>query len=154
MADEPWNDARITAFGMLLEAHSAVRTQVERDLETATGFPVTWFEVLLRLARSPQRRLRMAELARQIGLSTSGLTRLIDRVEEAGYVERASCPSDRRGAEAVLTAKGAKALRDAVPAHLDSLDRHVAGALGDDIGQLETLLRRLRDHNGPGLCPG
>jgi len=83
---EPWDDPRITAFGMLLEAHAAVVTQVNRDLEATSGIPITWMEVLLRLARSPGHRLRMAELARQVGLSTSGLTRLIDRVEHAGYV--------------------------------------------------------------------
>jgi DNA-binding MarR family transcriptional regulator len=151
---EPWDDPRITAFGMLLEAHAAVLTQVGREFEEAAGIPVTWFEVLLRLARSPDQRLRMAELARQVGLSTSGLTRLADRIEHAGYVRREACPTDRRGAEAVLTEEGADVLRKAVPAHLESLERRVAGPLGDDIRQLEDLLRKLRDFNGPGVCPG
>ena len=151
---EPWDDPRITAFGMLLEAHAAVLTQVGREFEEAAGIPVTWFEVLLRLARSPGQRLRMAELARQVGLSTSGLTRLIDRVEAAGYVRREACPTDRRGAETVLTEAGADVLRKAVPAHLETLDRRVAQPLGEEIHQLEDLLRRLRDHNGPGMCPG
>ena len=154
MADEPWDDPRITAFGMLLEAHAAVLTQVGREFEDAAGIPVVWAELLLRLARSPGHRLRMAELARQVGLSTSGLTRLIDRVESAGYVRREACPTDRRGAEAVLTDEGADVLRKAMPAHLESLDRHLASALGEDLPKLEDLLRTLRDHNGPGLCPG
>lgn len=149
---EPWEDPRITAFGMLLEAHAAVITQVNRDLEATSGIPVTWFEVLLRLARSPHHRLRMAELARQVGLSTSGLTRLVDRVEHAGYVERAACPTDRRGAEAVLTEEGEAVLRAAVPAHLESIEAHLASILGDDLSTLEDLLRRLRDRVGPGEC--
>jgi DNA-binding MarR family transcriptional regulator len=154
MADELWDDPRITAFGRLLEAHAAVLTQVGREFEDAAGIPVLWAELLLRLARSPGHRLRMAELARQVGLSTSGLTRLIDRVESTGYVRRDACPTDRRGAEAVLTEDGADVLRKAMPAHLESLDRHLASALGDDLPKLEDLLRTLRDHNGPGLCPG
>lgn len=150
---DPWDDPRITAFGMLLEAHAAVITQVNRDLEASAGIPVSWFEVLLRLARSPEHALRMAELARQVGLSTSGLTRLVDRIEEAGYVRREACPSDRRGANAVLTSEGEALLRTAVPHHLDSLEQRVAGPVGKDLGTLEAILRTLRDSNGPGLCP-
>jgi DNA-binding MarR family transcriptional regulator len=150
---ELWDDPRITAFGMLLEAHSAVRTQVGRDFEASAGIPVGWAEVLLRLARTPGHRLRMAELARQVGLSTSGLTRLIDRIEEAGYVRREACPTDRRGAESVLTDEGARVLEKAMPAHLDSIERHLAGPLGRDMDTFEELLRRVRDANGPGLCP-
>lgn len=150
---EPWDDPRITTFGMLLEAHAAVITNVNRELEASIGIPVSWFEVMIRLARSEGQRLRMAELARQVGLSTSGLTRLIDRIEEAGYVARQACKEDRRGANAVLTEEGAAILRKAVPGHLDSLDIHVAQPLGDRLGTLEDLLRLLRDSNGPGLCP-
>jgi DNA-binding MarR family transcriptional regulator len=150
---EPWDDPRITAFGMLLEAHAAVITQVSRDLEASAGIPVSWFEVLLRLARSPGHALRMAELARQVGLSTSGLTRLVDRIEEAGHVRREACPSDRRGANAVLTEGGLDLLRTAVPRHLDSLEQRVAGPVGSRLGALEDLLRTLRDSNGPGQCP-
>lgn len=150
---EPWDDPRITTFGMLLEAHAAVITQVNRELEATSGIPVSWFEVLLRLARSEGGRLRMAELARQVGLSTSGLTRLIDRIEEAGYVRREACKEDRRGANAVLTDDGAALLRKAVPPHLDSLEVHLAQPLGDRMATLRDLLQLVRDSNGPGLCP-
>lgn len=151
---EPWDDPRITAFGMLLEAHAAVISEVNRELEAAIGIPVTWFEVLIRLSRTPEQQLRMAELAGQVGLSTSGLTRLVDRIEDAGYVRREACPSDRRGAFAVLTPEGAALLRKAVPHHLESLERHVAIPLGADLEPLTELLRRLRDANAPGSCPG
>ena len=151
--DEPWDDPRITAFGMLLEAHAAVLTHVGRDLEASSGIPVAWMEVLLRLARSPQQRLRMAELARQVGLSTSGLTRLIDRIEQAGYVGRQACATDRRGAEAVLTDEGQAVLRSALPAHLESIETNLVAPLGDDVRLLEDLLRRVRDGIGPGECP-
>lgn len=139
-------DPRITAFGMLLEAHAAVVAAVSRDLEEQSGMPVGWFEVLIRLSRSPGQRLRMSELASQVALSTSGLTRLVDRVEAAGYIRREACPSDRRGAFAALTDAGAEALAAALPAHLESVERHVAAPLGPGgLAQLEELLRRLRD---------
>ena len=150
---EPWDDPRITAFGMLLEGFAAVMTQVERDLDATVGIPVSWFEVLLRLSRSPEHRLRMAELARQVGLSTSGLTRLIDRIEHEGYVRREACPTDRRGAHAVLTDECEALMRKALPPHLDSIEAHLAGPLGADLAALERLMRTVRDANGPGACP-
>ena len=151
---EPWDDPRITAFGMFLEAHAAVMSTVGKELADTAGIPVPWFEVLLRLARSPEQRLRLGELAAQVGLSTSGLTRLVDRIEEAGLVERQACPTDRRGAHAAITDDGLAVLRDALPFHLDAIDRALAKPLGDDLDGLTSLLRTVRDANGPGSCPG
>jgi len=149
---ELWDDTRIAAFGTFIEAFAAVMTKVETELDRTAGVPVTWFEVLLRLARSPEHRLRMAELARQVGLSTSGLTRLIDRVEEAGYVRREVCATDRRGAHAILTDDGMTLLRTALPPHLASIEAHVAGPLGAELATFERLLRTLRDANDAGGC--
>jgi MarR family 2-MHQ and catechol resistance regulon transcriptional repressor len=140
------DDPRITAFGLLLEAHAAVSGAVAADLVRTSRLPVAEFEVLLRLSRSPGQRLRLTELARQVGLSTSGLSRLVDRAVDARLVRRAPCPSDRRGAFAVLTAEGEAALAEALPAHLESLERHVVEPLDDgDLAALTDLLRRLRD---------
>lgn len=148
------DDERITAFGMLLEAHAAVTGAVNRELESTAGMPITWFEVLLRLSRSPGRRLRMSELAAQVGLSHSGLTRLVDRVIAAGLVGREACPEDRRGAFAVLTDEGADALDAALAGHLDSIDRHLAAPLGDDgLAALTDLLRTVRDATSAGERP-
>jgi MarR family 2-MHQ and catechol resistance regulon transcriptional repressor len=149
---EAWDDERVATFGMFIEAFAAVVTKVESELDRTAGVPITWFEVLLRLARTPDHRLRMAELARQVGLSTSGLTRLVDRIEAAGYVRREVCATDRRGAHAVLTDEGEALLRAALPPHLETIERLVAGPLGPDLATFERLLRTLRDHNGPGEC--
>jgi len=151
---EPWDDERIAAFGLFVEAFASVLARVEGELDGAAGVPVTWLEVLVRLARTPDRRLRMAELARQVGLSTSGLTRLVDRVEAAGYVRRESCATDRRGAHAVLTAPGEQLLRTALPPYLGSIQTHLTGPLGADLAIFERLLRTLRDANRSGDCPG
>ena len=148
------DDERITAFGMLLEAHAAVTTKVNRELEATVGMPITWFELLLRLSRSPGQRLRMSDLAAQVGLSHSGLTRLVDRVIDAGYVKREACPDDRRGAFAVLTDAGADALGTAMAGHLESIERHLAGPLGPDgLTTLTDLLRTVRDAAWAGTVP-
>lgn len=148
------NDERITAFGMLLEAHAAVTQVVNRELEATAGMPITWFEVLLRLSRSPGQRLRMSDLAGQVGLSHSGLTRLVDRVIDAGFVRREACPEDRRGAFAVLTDAGDGALGAALSGHLDSIERHLAAPLGPGgMAELTDLLRTLRDAAWAGARP-
>src|SRR5919112_4727186 len=118
------DDPRITAFGLLHEATRAVMSAVSAALAGATDVPTAEFEVLIRLSRSPGQRLRLTELANQVRLSTSGLSRLVDRVEAAGLVRREACPSDRRGAFAVLTEEGEAALAAALPAHLESLERN------------------------------
>jgi DNA-binding MarR family transcriptional regulator len=140
------NDGRITAFGMLLEAHAALVATVGRELESETRLPITWFEILIRLGRTPGQRLRMTELASQAALSTSGLTRLINRLEEVDLIRREACSSDRRGAFAVLTDTGLKALEAALPSHLDSLGRHLEEPLGtDQLQALTAMLETLRD---------
>ena len=140
------DDARITAFGLLLEAHAALTASVGRDLEAETGLPLTWFEVLLRLAGSPERHLRMSDLASEIVLSTSGLTRVIDRMEEAGLVTRQACPVDRRVFHAVLTDAGAEAVEKALPSHTASIQKHLVDPLGTErVNQLAADLRILRD---------
>lgn len=150
----PCDDDRITAFGMLLEAHAAVTGAVNRELEGTAGMPITWFEVLIRLSRSPQQRLRMSDLAAQVGLSHSGLTRLVDRVIEAGFVRREACPDDRRGAFAVLTDAGAAALEGALGGHLESIECHLAEPLGrEGMVALTDLLRTLRDAAWAGTPP-
>lgn len=142
---DPADDDRITAFGLFIEAFTAVHAIVERELEEVTDVSAAEFGVLLRLARTPGGHLRMTDLAAGAGLSTSGMTRLVDRLETNALVERAACPNDRRGLEAVLTAKGRALVDDVLPAHLASLERHVSGPLHGDLARLEEPMRALRD---------
>jgi DNA-binding MarR family transcriptional regulator len=79
--------------------------------------------VLVQLANAPDRMLRMSELAKAVLLTRSGLTRLVDRLERRGLVERRSCPSDARGFHAVLTAEGLRRLKEARPTHLAGVRR-------------------------------
>lgn len=140
------DDPRISVFGMLLEAHAALVGTVGRDLEEVSNLPLSSFGILLRLARTPGRRLRMTELAGQAALSTSGLTRLADRLEEAGYLRRDPCSSDRRASLAVLTDLGAEVVAKALPSHLDCLERIMAEPLGPEgIVELTAMLATVRD---------
>src|SRR5438105_5022694 len=87
----------------LLQAHSVVVEAVEREMQRDVGLPLAWFDVLIQLANAPDGRLRMQDLARSVLLSKSGLTRLVDRLVDAGLVGRAACEGDRRVTYAVLT---------------------------------------------------
>jgi MarR family transcriptional regulator, 2-MHQ and catechol-resistance regulon repressor len=139
-------DERITLVGLLFEAHAAVARATQPTLE-AHGLSPQWFEALIRLARSPEQRLRMSELAASMtSITPSGLTRLIDRLEEAGLVQRERCPSDRRGAFAVLTPAGKDKVDDVLPAHLTDLEAAMSGLFDPaERTELDTMLRRIRD---------
>jgi MarR family 2-MHQ and catechol resistance regulon transcriptional repressor len=146
------DDDRITLMGLLAETHTKLTRILGATLEDGCGLPLTWFDVLIRLARSPQQRLTMTQLATQVSLTTGGVTRLIDRIAEAGYVERQNCPSDRRSVYVALTAAGSEKLHEAVAAHLKDLERHLFEPL--DAGERVALagaLRKLRGEWGSAL---
>jgi DNA-binding MarR family transcriptional regulator len=144
---EHLDDPRIEAYGMLIEAHNELHNALQRNLDAQAGVPVGWLSVLIRLARSPGERLRMTVLARDMTMSTSGLTRLIDRMEADGVVQRQACPEDRRGLLAVLTDRGRSVLASSAPCHVADLERLLGGALDErELDQLTGLLRRVRDH--------
>lgn len=140
----------LTTVGLLVESNAGLLLAAERRLDTATGLSVQWFEVLLRLVRTPGRRLRMSDLAAQTTLSASGLTRVVDRLEAAGLVRREACPSDRRGAFATLTDDGERRIAHAVPVHIEHMVEILEGTFAaDELAALTGLLRRLRDVVNP-----
>jgi DNA-binding MarR family transcriptional regulator len=150
----PLDDERLTTAGLLFEAHAGLTAALERRLAEDCGLSVQWFEVLLRLARSPGHRLRMCDLAAQVAMSPSGLTRAIDRLEEAGFVTREHCSEDRRVSYASLTPAGLARIETAVPVHLQHLDEYFAGVLtADELDQLAATMRKVRDHVNPGAIP-
>jgi MarR family transcriptional regulator, 2-MHQ and catechol-resistance regulon repressor len=143
-------DDRLTLVGLFVESFKGLSGKLERGLDQETGLSLQWFELLIRLARSPGRRLRMSDLAMQTSLTPSGLTRAVDRLEEAGLVERAACPSDRRGAFAALTEAGLARITEAVGPHLRDVEEHLTGLLSaDEQRDLARLLRKVRDHVNP-----
>jgi DNA-binding MarR family transcriptional regulator len=152
-APDQLNDDRLTLVGLLLESAAGLRRELGRRIEDETGLSLQWFELLLRLGRSPGHQLRMSDLADQTNLTPSGLTRAIDRLVEAGLVERLACPEDRRGAYAVLTPTGLDQIGAAVGLHLRHVDETLLGVLTpEDQTTLETIVRKIRDHVHPGAA--
>jgi DNA-binding MarR family transcriptional regulator len=141
MAD-PLDDPRITLAGLLFEVHDGLSSSLEKGAHPST-------EVLLRLARTPDERLRMSDLAAQVTMSASGLSRAIDRLVAAGLIERDSCPTDRRVVYAHLTEQGRAEVAAFLPDHLARLEDAFSVLDADQRADLEALLRRLRDRVNP-----
>jgi DNA-binding MarR family transcriptional regulator len=143
-------DPRIDTFGLLHEAHRRLDRALTCSLEQSAGISGLFFELLLRIGRSPDGRLTMSELAEQLGLTSGGTTRLVDRVVGAGLVERVSCPSDRRVQWVVLSPAGERKLDEALPVHLRDLQREVFDRLdADEVAALERALDKLRADRVP-----
>ena len=137
------------AWRAFLRAHSHISRTLEAELVAEHDLPLPSYDVLLHLAEAPGRRLRMTELADRVLLSRSGLTRLVDRLERDGLVERVACANDARGTHAVLTDAGLDRLRSAAPTHLRGVAEHVTSRLtAEELVQLQTLMHKLGDGSG------
>ena len=136
-----FDDPRLTASGLLMEAHDGLLRKLLPGM-AEIGLSPPDFNALIRLARSPGGRLRMSDLAAQTALSTSGITRVVDRLQRADLIHRESRSDDRRSTYAVITAEGRARLAEFLPGHLESLDRWLTGLLTPE--QLEALLEGLR----------
>ena len=133
--------AQLAVWRLLLEAHAALTDLLERELVAERGLPLNRYDVLLNLAEAPDGRLRMQELSESVLLSKSGLSRLVDRMVEAGLVRRERSQADRRGWYAVLTDQGRSALRRAAPTHLRGIQEHFARHL--DTAEVQVLAAAL-----------
>ncbi len=139
--------AELRAWRAFLQAHAVVLRRLEAELGAQAGLSLGHYDVLVQLASAEDHRLRMHELADRLLLSRSGMTRVVDRLEAEGLVQRVTCPSDARGAFAVLTPAGLERLRGATPAHLEGVRRHFAEALApQELEALTALLERLVAH--------
>ncbi|RKN46389.1 MarR family winged helix-turn-helix transcriptional regulator [Micromonospora endolithica] len=154
MNQNVFDDPRITAVGLLVETHAGLSARFAAQFEEHSLSPVE-FEVLTRLARSPGNQLRMTDLAAQTTLSTSGVTRVVDRMERDGLLTRRACPSDRRSSYAVVTASGLQRLDEVLPGHLRIIEQWFTGQLDQDaLRALLDGLRRVRDAVHPGATAG
>lgn len=142
---DPLDDPRVEGWGVLLEAQVAVNRALAVDIEREMGWPMSWFEVLLRLARTPGNRMRMSDLADAVSFSTGGFTRLADRLERAGLVRREQCADDRRSSFVVLTDLGLVDIRRAAQVHLQGLQQHYFGVLDPArIALVDQAMRQVR----------
>jgi DNA-binding MarR family transcriptional regulator len=139
----------LTAWLNLIQSYEAVAAGLEDTLERARGLSLAEHEVLVRLAEAEGGRLRMLDLTNLVLLSKSGVTRLIDRMQQEGLVERQACETDRRVVYAAITSKGQRVLREATPAFLEGIERYFSHHLSDaDVRALRRVLRKLLVGNG------
>ena len=144
-------DPRIATWRDFLTAHARLERLLDEDLRAEHDLSLAEYDALLQLAEAPGRRLRMHQIADRVLLSRSGVTRLIDRLVADGSVERDSCLTDARGAEAVLTAAGLDRLRDAAGTHLRGIATHFIDPI--EATDLVAVGRAMRDVVA-GLEPG
>jgi DNA-binding MarR family transcriptional regulator len=147
------NGSALDAWRSYLQSHAAILRQLDTELVNAHGLTTRDYEVLLYLAQSPDRQLPMSALATSTMLTRSGITRLVDGLVAAGWIERAACPNDARVSYARLTDVGYSKLRDAGCTHVASIQRLFLEHFNqDEIDQLASLLSRLPGAGGGASC--
>jgi len=139
--DARLSDPRITAIGLLMETVGGLSARLAVQY-AEHGLSAAEFEVLLRVARTPGQMLRMSDLAAQTQLTTSGITRVVDRLERDKLVERRACPTDRRGSFTAITKAGLARLDAVLPGHLELVEHWFTSRLSP--AQLDGLLANLR----------
>jgi DNA-binding MarR family transcriptional regulator len=140
-------ETEMRAWQALFHAYHQVIRKLDRELREEHDLPLAAYDVLLRLARAPERAMRMTDLAERVMLSPSGLTRLVDRLSSKGLVRRQTDPHDARVALACLTDEGLKQLRRAARTHLRGIREHFTGRLGE--GKLRDVASGLETITGP-----
>jgi DNA-binding MarR family transcriptional regulator len=125
-----WLDQdEMQAWEAFLRASTRLMERLDAELQPH-GLSLADYEILVHLSAEPSGELRMTELAARTLVSRSGLTRRLDRLVESGLVARRSCPTDRRGVLAVLTAAGRQRLEESAPTHVEGVRRHFISRLG------------------------
>ena len=147
MADTRWlSTEEQCTWRSFLAAMRLLTDQLDRELQHAADIPHTYYEILVALSEASDRTLRMNQLADMCQSSRSRLSHAISRLEEAGWVRREACPTDKRGALAVMTDKGFAAIEAAAPIHVEGVRRHVFDVLSpEQIRQLGEISAAIRD---------
>jgi len=146
---EALTEGELRAWRGLLRAHACLAKRLDAELESAHRLPMSSYEVLHRLEEASGGRMRMCDLAEQAQLSRSGLTRLVDRLERDGLLERCSCDHDARGSYACLTESGRERLEDAHVTHLAVVREHFFSRFSEsELGALADMWERIAPCNG------
>jgi DNA-binding MarR family transcriptional regulator len=132
MVEETPHRQGMQIWDLYLHSHTDIMRVLEGELQHAHGLSLAEYDVLLRLQRADDHRLRMGELAAAVLFSTGGLSRLLDRLERDGLVVRERTPDDRRGVYAVLTEAGFARLQQASKTHLRGVQKHFITALHNE----------------------
>jgi DNA-binding MarR family transcriptional regulator len=148
MSTQISSDLELASWTRFLRAHAAVTRELSADLVSEHGLTINDYEVLLRLSRAPE-GLKRVELAQQVLLTPSGITRLLAGLERAGYVERGECETDARVSYARLTEEGRDKLRAAARTHLAGVERVYLERFSEaERAVLAELLGRLASDDG------
>ncbi len=139
----PIDEEQLAAWRAFLRAHSTMLRRISRDLEEEGLPPLAWYDVLAALRDAPERSLKQVELAERVLLSNSGLSRLIDRIESKGLVERRSCPTDRRSFFVALTDEGAEMLELMWPVYARGVAEDFLPALGSNPCEVRQMLETI-----------
>ena len=136
----------VQAFVALLRGYRNARRHLDAQLLAEHGLTGADYDVLLHLAWAPNRRMRRIDLADEVLLTASGVTRLLDGLERAGLVERSACDSDRRVVYAVLTDAGLSKLREASETHVPQVEAFLAARFdADELAELRAYLGRIAE---------
>ena len=146
MGDDRWlSTDQQRVWRNYIAATRMVESELERQLQRDSGLPTTYFEIMVSLSEAPDRTLRMSELAERSRFSRSRLSHAIARMEQQGWVERRECPSDKRGAFAVLTEKGFSTLASSAPGHVQQVRTLLFDVLTEEqVEQLGEICATLR----------
>lgn len=146
----------LDAWRAVVTSHAAVSERVQRALSAADLPPLSWLEMLSAIQRSPSGPPRMSELAEWLTLSRGGITKLVDRLQEAGYLERVSCADDRRSLRAELTPAGEKMLEEMQAVYEAELEQHLRLLNPAESELITTALRKVTgstcDAQGAAAC--
>jgi DNA-binding MarR family transcriptional regulator len=145
------HDERIQLMSLVAKTYRHLADNLARQLEQAVGISPVFFDVLIHIAVAPGSQLTMSRLSSQVALTNGGMTRLVDRMVEAGLVLRQNSSSDRRSIQVVLTEAGQKVLKRAVAAHVENIDRYLVAPLDDnDRASLAVTLGKVLGHEPSG----
>ncbi|MBZ0278821.1 MAG: MarR family transcriptional regulator [Anaerolineae bacterium] len=149
--DDSFNELEKAAWGGLMGMHGRLMRLIEADLQEHARITHVEFEVLMRLSWEENRRLRLQDLAAQSILTRSGISRVVERLEDAGLVIRERADEDRRGAYAVLTDAGLERFQMAERSHVACVRRYFLNYFNEEeLRQMATFwLRVYRMHNTP-----
>jgi DNA-binding MarR family transcriptional regulator len=141
-------------FANLATAYATLTRELSASLVAQHGLTINDYGCLLLLSRAGEGGMRRIDLANELRLSPSGITRLLDRLEDQGLVGKGACKEDARVSYAILTDAGLNKLRDAAPGHVEDIERHLASVLDEDeMRTLTELLGRIAAASGEACTP-
>jgi DNA-binding MarR family transcriptional regulator len=142
------------ALGQLVGATVELTRALSAELQAQHGLTLNEYEVLLLLSQAEEQSMRRVDLANEVRLSPSGITRMLDRLERAGLVGKGTCASDARVTYAVLTEAGTSKLEECAPDHMAAVDRLLGERFGsEELESLAGMLRRITERDAD-CAPG